>query len=671
MLGVVPAWGVALPHLSPPMSPLSRLVARLLAPTLLACAVPVSANQAVMAELAELSLEQLLDVPVSGASRLGGRRSDSPATISVISRQQIEALGLHTLADVLRSVPGVDITGDGTYHFAAVRGLYSAGDYNTRVLVLIDGNRINDNIYDQGLLGTEFPVDMALVERVEYIAGPGSAVYGANALFGVINIVTRAPGEQPGWRASLRTGNESQRHLGLSLDTALGDGRLLLGGSLDRHSGPPVHETWFGDAVASGTDELRRGNLFVRWDGGPWRVGLIGSHRVQGVPASSDLVFGDTRARYVDQLLLFNAERRHALGGGAEGSLRAFAGEYRFLGDYPIDYPPVTLNRDVSVGRWLGVEARLQAPLGESHRLVTGVEVQRQQRQWQTNVDVTPVAATYLLDDRQGWRLGIYADDQWTLAPDLHLLLGLRADREQGRQHLSPRVGAVWRPLPAWALKWQFGQAFREPNAYERWYQGDGPGSWRINPALHGERVRSDQFSLEWAEGGWRASSTVWLNQASGLTSLVYLPDADQYQVRNVGELTTRGLEGELEYVSGGDRYRLNASWSQVVRADQWPGALVYPTRMANASAQWQLPGDWLLATEALLRSRRGVAPGVGLLNAQLSTRLADGPWRLAIGGRNLADRTWYDPGPDEVRQPLVRGNGRQWWLSLSWEPAR
>ena len=111
--------------------------------------------------------------PARRSSRCASANRRASAT--VVTAEQIRALGFRTLADVLRSVRGVVVSSDRTYSYLGVRGFSTPGDYNTRVLLLIDGNRVNDTIYDQAFLGSEFPLDIDLVERVEFIPGQGSA----------------------------------------------------------------------------------------------------------------------------------------------------------------------------------------------------------------------------------------------------------------------------------------------------------------------------------------------------------------------------------------------------------------------------------------------------------------------------------------------------------------
>ena len=128
---------------------------------------------------------------VFAASKYDQPLTEAPADVSIVTRAEILRYGWRTLADVLRGVRGFLVTNDRNYAYAGVRGFARTGDYNGRILLTVDGHRVNDTIYDQALLGTEGPVDLDLVERVEIVRGAGSSVYGSNAFFGVINLITR------------------------------------------------------------------------------------------------------------------------------------------------------------------------------------------------------------------------------------------------------------------------------------------------------------------------------------------------------------------------------------------------------------------------------------------------------------------------------------------------
>jgi iron complex outermembrane receptor protein len=102
--------------------------------------------------------------------------SDAPASVTVITADEIQKYGYRTLADILQSVRGFYITSDRLYSYVGVRGFGRLGDWNSRILLLVDGHRVNNNVDGHGMLGTEFLVDVDLIERVEVIRGPSSSL---------------------------------------------------------------------------------------------------------------------------------------------------------------------------------------------------------------------------------------------------------------------------------------------------------------------------------------------------------------------------------------------------------------------------------------------------------------------------------------------------------------
>ena len=146
------------------------------------------------ADLTEMSLEDLMKIEVDtvfGASKYQQKVTEAPASVSIVTADEIQKYGYRTLADVLRSVRGFYISYDRNYSYVGVRGFGRPGDYNSRILLLVDGHRLNDAIYDGALIGSEFPIDVDLIERVEIIRGPSSSLYGTSAFFGVVNVITK------------------------------------------------------------------------------------------------------------------------------------------------------------------------------------------------------------------------------------------------------------------------------------------------------------------------------------------------------------------------------------------------------------------------------------------------------------------------------------------------
>lgn len=187
----------------PPFCPLCLSLA------LLAGAVPASANEtSEISRLLGLSLEDLINTPVVTASRQTETRSQSPAHIMLITREQIRERRYRNLADLMEDLPGVDFmrgTKSSAYNNFAVQGY--AG--SNKMLVMLDGVRVGHPA------GGTFPIAenfaLYLARQVEVLYGPAAALYGADAVAGVINIITDKAADAPGASVSLSGGNFGRR----------------------------------------------------------------------------------------------------------------------------------------------------------------------------------------------------------------------------------------------------------------------------------------------------------------------------------------------------------------------------------------------------------------------------------------------------------------------------
>ena len=156
-------------------------------------------------ENSELRLEDLtkLEIPtVEGASKYSQKTTEAPASVSIITSDDVKKYGYRTLAEILQSVRGLQVSYNRNYSFLGIRG-FNRGDYNSRVLVLVNGHRINNSLSDGAFIGTEFILDVDLIDRVEVIRGPGASLYGNNAFFGVVNVITRKGRDLSGYGAEL------------------------------------------------------------------------------------------------------------------------------------------------------------------------------------------------------------------------------------------------------------------------------------------------------------------------------------------------------------------------------------------------------------------------------------------------------------------------------------
>ncbi len=621
-------------------------------------------------------LEQLLNTPVYAASKYRQTAAEAPAAVTVLTQGDIRSFGWRTLGEVLNGVRGVFIRNDRAYTYLGVRGLSRPGDYSSRLLLLIDGIRANENIYDSVLVGREFPIDVALIERIEFIPGPGSVMYGPNAVFGVVNVVTRNAASLRGQTLAVTLDSQRGRKLQFSAAHEFERGSLLVAGSAEHRPGGdlalPAFDPAGGDGVLRGLDGERDRKLQARWTRGGLSLSAITSEREKTVPtAPYGLVFGE-RSVWTDRMTLLGATWQRLGADGAGWSVQTGLGfyDYHDIGRYEPDRLLTTYRNQ---GRWWQGELRRTWRLGEGHLLLVGADLQRNFRQtWRQTVDEPggPPEATIATDST---RYGLFVTDEITLAPTLKLGLGARLDHGgDGRSHLTPRGALIWQPTPAWTVKLLAGEAYRAPNFYER--APANPGEpW--NDTLHRERVRTWELAADWrptARVRWSAS--LFDNRVRDLIEQVALADG-RLVYQNAGRAEARGLELETEWI-GQAGWRLRSSLTrQRVRLDGGAEPSNAPRMLLKLHASTPWPGQPLrLALELLgtgaRRTLTGQRLGTQLLgNATLNWDPPSRAWSLSATVYNLADRRTADPSGPEHLADRIDQDGRviaaRWALSF------
>lgn len=255
---------------------MSRRLACLLAPTL--CW--TTAASAGEASLADLSLEELVRLDVSAVSRKAQKLSDTPAAITVLSAADIRRSGARSVPEALREVPGVIVAQIGSGRWAVgVRG--AEGRFSNKLLVQIDGRSVYSPLFS-GVFWEALDVMLADVERIEVIRGPGASLWGANAVNGVINIVTRKATASPGGLVSASVDDRGNPTVAVRQGISLGDAgamRVYAKGSdlapsrtRDGRSEPDYNRGWLAgfrmDGAGSGVDAwMLQGNTSRRTSG--------------------------------------------------------------------------------------------------------------------------------------------------------------------------------------------------------------------------------------------------------------------------------------------------------------------------------------------------------------------------------------------------------------------
>jgi outer membrane receptor protein involved in Fe transport len=639
----------------------------------LALAAAFSVPAVAATDLTALSLEQLLEVTVVGASKYEQKQSEVAAAVSVITRGEIKAFGWRTLAEALTSLPGIHTTYDRQYNYLGTRGFGLPGDLTARVLIMINGNRINDPVYDGGPVGRELPVDLGLVERIEFIPGPAGAVYGQNAMFGVVNVITQSGADIDGVELAA----------GAQAPLALREGRATWGKRLD--GGVDVllsvaglrsrGEDRFFDygaagasGVAAGQDAERDREFFARVARGAWAFEMVHGDRGKKDPTAA--YFNDPLVpNYFadDSYSLAQLQYQDAFAGDTlQVSGRLFAGRYRYRGTFtygtPFAFP--------AEGDWRGTEWRVVSSALAGHKLMLGVEAQENARTDQSVLDLTDPANSFVIP-QSGYRVGVYAQDEWRIDDALTATLGFRVDRnDKTGTKSSPRAALIWQASAATTVKALAGRAHRAPNVYESDY--DDVFSQVRNPALNGERIDTVELVTDHRIGPdlvLRASVYHWtmhdivtlgIDTASGLT---------QYQSGE--KVKAQGLELSADKAwASGARLRGSVSLQDVAYASGG-GLLNSPKLLGKLNLSAPLPWAGLRAGYELRYDSRRLTQdgsklgGFAVSNLHLSSEALAKGLELSLGIQNLFDKRYAHPGADTNWQNALEQDGRSVRLAV------
>ena len=228
-------------------------------------------SQGSQAELKELTLEQLSNLEVTTVSKGAEKLSHTPAAVYVLTQEDIRRSGATSIPEVLRLVPGVEVARIDSDHWAVgIRGLRS--QFSKSLLVLIDGRSVYTPLY-AGVYWNVQNVPLEDIDRIEVVRGPGGTIWGANAVNGVINIITKSAQQTHGTLLSFGGGNVDQGTVGFRYGDGNGKGfnYRLYGMGFTR--GPEFHPD------ARNFDRWHIGQGGFRFD---WSANSRDSYTLQG-----------------------------------------------------------------------------------------------------------------------------------------------------------------------------------------------------------------------------------------------------------------------------------------------------------------------------------------------------------------------------------------------------
>ncbi len=641
-----------------------------------AAAATVRSEDLPTSSLPELTIDQLLEVPlVSVASKRPQSVQDAPSVVTVISSEEIQRQGYRTLADALRTLPGLYVSDDRNYSYVGVRGLGRPGDYNTRILLLVDGLRLNDNIYDGAYVERVMPIDMSMIERIEVSRGPGAAVYGDNAFFGVINVVTKRGSQMAGGDLHAGASSFGTYEGQVGYGRRLGDGAdFVASASAFGSDGQTLRFPEFAETnngiVRGGDGEASR-KAFASFSKAGFFVEALHSSREKHIPtASYDTAFGDTRAVTRDSYTAASVAYERSLGARFDWNSRIAFEAYDYVGTYPYELSDGTasVEDDHAHGRWWTAESTGVMRAGP-HTLMIGGEIKRNVRQNQGGGAPDMPETLFEIEDH-GVRYGAFVQDDISLGKRVRLSLGGRYDHhEDFGGEANPRLGLIFTPRRDTTLKLLYGSSYRAPNEYEQnYYAIQG-----AHPELEPESIRTYEVVVGRDFGDHlRLTASAF---SSGIRDLITLQSdaAGDLFFQNTDRARSIGAEAALDLGFGsGFAGRVNYSYQRTRDGESHPMSNS-PSHMLKANLRLPLwrRNAWGSLDAQYVSSRLTLADrqdsGFVLVNATLLATHLKGGLEASASVYNVLDTRYADPGSEEHRQDTIPQNGRSFALKLGW----
>lgn len=579
-------------------------------------------NDTGLERLLMMSMDELMSLKVRISTHTEQTLSRAPSVVSVITQDDIRASGATNLTEILQSVPGIYVRAN----LFGFRPLISfRGATGTHTLLMLNGAPLKDLVWNAGIFWKGLPVSM--IERVEIIRGPGSALFGSDASAGVINVITRTAGRIEQSEAGIRLGSFDSQAGWLRHGTKWNGFDIAFTAELshtDGHDpfiavdGQTARDATYGTQVSHAPGQAHYGwegqDLHLSVARGNWRLlaDYLGHDNLQigltGAAVLDPTTLG--RDQRHNLALLYNNDdfapnwglnaqwRYHYL---SYSSGDGFQERPRGYTDASGTYPDGYINRMRSSEQGLSFEASglyggfagHAVRVGGGYKLDTLTRVE----QWLNlgiGPDGNPISAGSALVDlsdtpyvfapeKARYNSYIFVQDVWSLAQDLELTAGARYDHYSDfGGTLNPRLALVWQSTDKLTSKLIYGEAFRAPSYLELYAP---TAATKPNPDLVPERSRTWEMSFDYAAS---RNLKLDLNVYRFVQSNLIAADASN-QFQNMGRNTARGIELEAQWQAT-QTFRLTGNLSH--REDSIEYNPV-PARKAYLRADWAFDPNW------------------------------------------------------------------------------
>lgn len=443
-----------------------------------------SGNLLAQGDLGKMSLEELLRIRVTTPSKLSTSIQDVASQIYVIDRQEIELYGWGNLAEIIGSVPEMATFSDRVYEFIMPRGYYQSNDPNSRILLLLDGHTIFEFFgYFNGHLPS---VDVSQIDRVEIVMGPNSTIYGTNALFAIVNVITRKGQSASEKEISLELGSFQHTNLGISWRKKSGKNQINFHSSVGTRDVEDIYFSEYdsplisNDGIIDGENN-RLNNLTSYLHFQRKHIYVLGyfNYRKKWVPTG---IYGgalNSKNTFFQDINSFiEIKGEYNSGNYLNGYVKVFADGYDFSGRYAYDPdsafitgPPYSAEENKIKTFSIGAEWINRINWSPKQSTLVGMEYRNYHYlsfSYYSVNDPSKLVDEQLTEYPEKFHWFIFGNHRIQFTKKIQVETGLHLDYYHPYQwHLNPKISLHYNVNHKLQMVLNYAQAFRSANVWE------------------------------------------------------------------------------------------------------------------------------------------------------------------------------------------------------------
>ncbi len=630
---------------------------------------------------------------VTTATKTRENINKSGSTVSIITADDLKNMGARNLMDALKRLPGLGIS-QMTMGMSAVEVRGVKTDFGEKVLFLMNGHPINNNLVNGGAHSSYNNFIIDDIKRVEVVRGPGSALYGANAFVAVINIITKDVPDIQGTAVTVGSGSYNSKKVNMQTGNRVGD--LEFTANLNAFDTEGFKGDVESDAIgASGKSDYwnQRYEFGMQLAYGNYTLQAKYLQRQSGPYLGANNVLNDDSVQeYIDYFVEFGYQR--ALSNQLTFSTKLYFDHFQFDNLWEIftenftdgggfNYPDGLLLRSPIEQDKTGIELQLEYQVNEQHKLLVGMMAEHQS---QYNVELWSNGGSGPLQNISSfanWNgshnrdiVAAYVQDIWDINDKFRVIAGTRYDRYNDfGSTLNPRMSLTWEFTDGYRLITTYGSAFRAPTFGEL-YNINNP-SIIGNPDVEPEEIETYELAITGdLSKRMNFKATGFHNNIKDIIGNVPSTAAD-FESGNIGKLSVDGIEMEFSSrFTSGSIISFNYTFQNAVneltdsRAPNVPRQKFNTSfnyrhsRFVNMYAGLNHRGE-LNRTEGDSRSDIGSHTTVDLA---LTIKGASDSWNVTASIYNFFDKTYFDASKEATMLSDYPKEGRSFWVEASYK---